>query len=520
MSAAASTKQKDGGFPPQIPYIIGNEACERFSFYGMRNILTAFLVSHLLVDVVASDREAAAKEIFHIFVMGVYFFPLLGGWLADRFLGKYRTIFWLSLLYCVGHLCLALFESQKAGFYLGLFLIALGSGGIKPCVSSFVGDQFDQSNKAKARVVFDIFYWAINFGSFFASLLIPLILQHYGPSWAFGVPGLLMALATLVFWLGRKQYRVTPPAPSDPHSFMRVVYSALFRSQGPRSGTVLAFIGVLLAVVSVLCWPFLGVVAAICLALVVLMLFGGIGAWIQLDQARALHPAEAVEGVRAVLRVLVIFGLVTPFWSLFDQKASTWILQARVMELPGWSWLTSASQMQALNPLLVVLLIPFNNILLYPFLARHGIVFSPLRRMTFGIALSGVSWVVVGAFQLALDSGAQLSILWQVLPYIILTLAEVFVSATGLEFAYSQAPTRMKGVIMSFWSLSVTIGSLWVLLVNAGVKSEGLTQAVSAGGISVTAFQMFFFAGFAFVAAAAFGLYVKRYPVADHYLKV
>jgi POT family proton-dependent oligopeptide transporter len=139
--------------------------------------------------------------------------------------------------------------------------------------------------------------------------------------------------------------------------------------------------------------------------------------------------------------------------------------------------------------------------------------------MTFGIALSGLSWVVVGAFQLAIDKGAQLSILWQVLPYIILTLAEVFVSATGLEFAYSQAPARMKGVIMSFWSLSVTIGSLWVLLVNAGVKSESVTQAVSAGGLSVTSFQMFFFAGFAFLAALAFGLYVKRYPVADHYLK-
>jgi POT family proton-dependent oligopeptide transporter len=300
---------------------------------------------------------------------------------------------------------------------------------------------------------------------------------------------------------------------------MRVVYSALFQTEGKKTGTMLTCIGILLSAVAILCWPILGVVAAICLALVLLLLFGGVGAWMQLDQARAMHPADAVEGVRAVLRVLVIFGLVTPFWSLFDQKASTWILQARAMDLPGWSWLTSASQMQALNPLLVVLLIPFNNMVLYPFLARRGIVFPPLRRMTFGIVLSGISWVVVGGFQLALDGGAQLSIIWQVLPYIILTLAEVFVSATGLEFAYSQAPARLKGVIMSFWSLSVTIGSLWVLLVNAGVKSETVTQAVSGGGISVTAFQMFFFAAFAFLAAVAFGLYARRYPVADHYLK-
>src|SRR5215216_3251749 len=120
--------------PKQIRYIIGNEGCERFSFYGMRNILTVFLVSSLLLYLPEGDRARAAKDVFHTFVIGVYFFPLLGGWLADRFLGKYHTIFWLSLVYCVGHLFLALFESNRMGFYAGLCLIALGSGGIKPCV--------------------------------------------------------------------------------------------------------------------------------------------------------------------------------------------------------------------------------------------------------------------------------------------------------------------------------------------------------------------------------------------------
>jgi proton-dependent oligopeptide transporter, POT family len=143
--------------PRQIPYIIANEGCERFSFYGMRNILTVFLVSSLLVHLPESERGAAAKDVFHTFVIGVYFFPLLGGWLADRFFGKYNTIFWLSLVYCAGHACLAIFESSRPGFYTGLFLIALGSGGIKPCVASFVGDQFDQTNKHRAKVVFDAF---------------------------------------------------------------------------------------------------------------------------------------------------------------------------------------------------------------------------------------------------------------------------------------------------------------------------------------------------------------------------
>ena len=138
--------------PRQVPYIIGNEACERFSFYGMRNILTPFLVSVLLLDAPAPERAGLAKDVFHSFVIGVYFFPLLGGWLSDRFFGKYNTVLWLSLVYCAGHACLALFEDNRAGFYTGVFLIALGSGGIKPLVSAFVGDRPDDEAFARHLV--------------------------------------------------------------------------------------------------------------------------------------------------------------------------------------------------------------------------------------------------------------------------------------------------------------------------------------------------------------------------------
>jgi hypothetical protein len=166
----------------------------------------------LLLFLPEAERTGEAKHVFHTFVIGVYFFPLLGGWLADRFFGKYNTVLWLSLVYCAGHACLAAFEDNVKGFYLGLFLIALGSGGIKPLVSSFVGDQFDQTNKDKAKLVFDAFYWIINFGSFFASLLMPIFLRDYGASVAFGIPGILMLIATLVFWSGRKKYVHVPPS--------------------------------------------------------------------------------------------------------------------------------------------------------------------------------------------------------------------------------------------------------------------------------------------------------------------
>lgn len=497
--------------PRQIRYIIGNEGCERFSFYGMRNILTVFLVTSLLTYLPEGDRASAAKDVFHTFVIGVYFFPLLGGWLADRFFGKYHTIFWLSLVYCVGQLCLALFVSNRIGFYVGLSLIALGSGGIKPCVASFVGDQFDQTNKHRAKVVFDAFYWIINFGSFFASLLMPIFLRSLGPSIAFGVPGVLMFISTFVLWIARKQYVMVPPAAPNPDSFLSVCRTAL--ASGTR-GRILAIIGTAAAIGSFLLIPKSGFVIAACLALVAVIGFGGIGVWMQLNAVRGQHPDEAIAGVRAVLRVLVLFALVTPFWSLFDQKASTWVLQADAMTKPNWF---QSSQMQALNPALVMLLIPFNNLVLYPMLRRFGYEVTALRRMTAGIAFAGLSWIVVGAMQVVLDRGNAFSIAWQVLPYTLLTLGEVLVSATGLEFAYSQAPLAMKSAIMAFWLLSVTIGNLWVLVVNAGVKNGGVIDFIKSNGFEVTAFQMFFFAAFAFAAALAFGLVARSYPVADHY---
>ena len=518
--------------PPQIKYIIGNEACERFSFYGMRNILVPFLISSVLLAYLPdqSAREGAAKDIFHSFVIGVYFFPLLGGWLSDRYFGKYNTVLWFSLIYCAGHACLAMFESNATGFYTGLFLIALGSGGIKPLVVSFCGDQFDQTNKDKAKLVFDGFYWIINFGSFFASLLAPLFLRHLGPVWAFGIPGVLMFIATVVFWLGRHKYVNVPPSGPDPDGFMGVVKSALLR-HGHGVGTVVAGIGVAVSVLMLVLWATgaaiwpeeWGFVITACLALGTLIGTVGWGASMQLERARGAHPDIAIDGVRAVLRILIVFALVTPFWSLFDQKASTWIIQGREMLIPHGEWwwpswlIQDAAQMQALNPLLVMLLIPFNNLVLYPGLRRLGFQVTALRRMGWGIAISGVSWIVAGVLQLWIDGGAQVSIAWQSLPYLLLTLGEVLVSATALEFAYSQAPMAMKGVIMAFWYLTSTFGGLWVLLTNATVRHPDVIGWITAQGWTENAFLMFFFAGFALVAALAFAAYARTYRMQEYY---
>ncbi len=516
---SATDTASSSRMPRQIPYIIGNEGCERFSFYGMRNILVSFLITSLLLQHITagSERELAAKDLMHTFMIGVYFFPLLGGYLADRFFGKYNTIIWFSLIYSAGHACLAMFEDSRTGFFTGLGLIALGAGGIKPLVASFVGDQFTKSNEHLAKIVFDGFYWIINFGSLFASLLIPLLLKNYGASVAFGVPGILMFIATVVLWLGRKKYVMVPPADiADPHSFSKVVRTAL-TTQRPgesRWGWWLAVAGVLMAIASFALIPMLGFVISFCIALVVLLVGVGGGAYLQLDRARSVHPDVAVDGVRGVLRILVAFALVTPFFSLFDQKASTWVIQGNAMTKPEWF---VSSQMQALNPALVMILIPFNNLVLYPMLKRLGWEPTALRRMTAGIAFSGLAWIVIGLIQVVMDGGEPMTIVWQVLPYALLTFGEVLVSATGLEFAYSQAPQAMKGVVMSFWNLTTTIGNLWVLLANAAVRNDTVTTNIATTGLSVTAFQMFFFAVFALIAALIFGLYARSYRVVDNY---
>jgi len=509
--------------PPQIKYIIGNEGCERFSYYGMRNILTTFLPLSILLAYLPDKgaKEAAASDIFHTFSMGVYFFPLLGGWLSDRFFGKYNTIFWFSLIYCAGHGCLSAFEDSRTGFFFGLFLIAFGAGGIKPLVASFVGDQFDQRNKHLAKAVFDAFYWIINFGSFFASALMPLFLRWWGPSVAFAIPGVLMFIATVVFWIGRHNYVRIPPAPPNPNSFLRVSRTALFASPS-KVGLAVAALGVVLSLVAIGFWvagflPLFKPQIIAALSLVFVTAFGAIGVSLELDRIRGKHSDEAIDGVRAVLRILIVFGLVTPFWSLFDQKASLWVYQGNTMEQPTWF---EPAQMQLVNPALVMLIIPFNNLVVFPWLKkrRGGRDLTSLGRMTTGMALTGMSWIVIGAIQLVLDSGTNMWIFWQVVPYLLLTTGEVLVSATGLEFAYSQAPLAMKGAIMSFWNLTVAVGNLWVLLANTTiVKNATVSAKIESTGLSTRAFLMFFFAIFMFLATLAFRAYSRRYRLTEHY---
>jgi proton-dependent oligopeptide transporter, POT family len=442
-ATAASIEATDNKFPSQIKYIVGNEACERYSYYGMRSILTVFMIQVLLM------QEAQATSTYHFFAAACYLFPLLGAFISDRIWGKYKTILYLSLVYCAGHAVLSIWET-KEGLYAGLALIALGSGGIKPCVSAHVGDQFKANQTHLLKKVYELFYFMINFGSFFSTIITPWTLKAYGPSIAFGIPGVLMFLATIVFWMGRNEFVHVPPTKSDGHGLFPVVISAFKNNSSRKPG----------------------------------MKF--------LDGAIKDHSQEQIEAVRAVFDIAKLFAAISVFWALFDQHGSSWVIQAMKMDLNFMGIEFEASQISAWNPIMVMGLIPLFSMGVYPMLDKMGWKTTPIRRMTLGMFVGAVAFAMVAVTQMFLDGGMKLNVMWQFFPYLVMTMAEVMISITGLEFAYTQAPRSMKSSVMSIWLLTVFFGNMLTAYVS---KLENLIPVASTGYFAFFAVLMAVFAG-------------------------
>jgi proton-dependent oligopeptide transporter, POT family len=399
--------------PKGIPYIIGNEAAERYSFYGMKAILVIFLTNFIMnangeLDVLDSTD---AKFWLHIFVFATYGISIVGAFISDILWGKFKTIMVLSVVYCIGHFVLALYETHY-GFLFGCTLIAIGAGGIKPCVSAHVGDQFDSTNKHLIEKMYNWFYFSINAGAVIAYITAePLLRNEYliskglNTSVAFGLPGILMVIATIVFWMGRKKFTSVKPAGW-----------ALYREE----------------------------------------LF-------------------SKKGLEMVLRLAPVFLFLSVFWSLFDQTGSAWVIQAdsdlmnKTINLGFVSFDFYPSQIGFFNPLLVVILIPVFTVILYPYL-RSKFNLNYISKMTIGMVLAAVSFALISWVQGKMDNGFEMTIAWQILGFFILTSAEIFVSISSLEFSYTQAPNSLKSLILSFWLLSTAIGNGFTALINFFIK--------------------------------------------------
>ncbi len=465
------TQSSANRWPAQIKYIVGNEACERFSYYGMRSILAGYITGAVLNGGLGQSADVST-EIIHMFVFVNYFMPLFGAWLSDKLIGRYHTILWVSLFYCAGHGVLACSDfvggvhGKLICLFTGLALIAFGSDGIKPCVSAFMGDQFKPDQGHLLQKAYGAFYWAINFGSFFSFLIIPWIKDRYGYSLAFGVPGILMGIATLIFWLGTKHYVRVPTSRETKHAgFFKVLWHALTSKRA-----------------------------------------AGQSFW---DGARERFSEKEIDAAKSVPPILFVFALVPVFWSLFDQTNSTWVLQGGKMvatELFGLK--IGAEQMQSMNPLMVMILVPLLTLGIYP---RLGRLASPLRRMSYGMFLAVASYLVVAAIQSRIEGGAQLSVLWQTVPYLILTTAEVLISTTGLEFAFREAAPELKSTIMSFWLLTVALGNLLVTAITKFLPGSG----PGADEASVSTGRFLLYAGMTFVVAILFSVIARFYNYRD-----
>jgi POT family proton-dependent oligopeptide transporter len=469
----------------------------------MNAILYIYCVSLYASQSLAPDASAdMATSTVHLFKTGVYAFPMIGAIIADRYLGKYKTILYFSWVYCLGHLVLSLTEGSFWGLGLGLALIAMGAGGIKPTVSANVGDQFGRSNWNLLERVYQIFYFMINFGSFFATLFIPLFKEWFGWSVAFAIPGIFMFIATIIFWMGRKEFVHIPAKPGGYLGLLDTVSSSLlFMILGSLFFTANQPFWVM-ASVSLCCFLAGAMVfsyrqrlerddgfLAVSIYMVrewlfdivgkkrpVLVVAGSSGSGMK-EFRQVTHRAnqefgeEAVDGVKAVMRIMSVFIMVSIFWALFDQHASSWIRQAQMMNLqvniPILGSITMLpSQIPSLNPVIVMILIPLWAYVCEPFLGKIGINMTPLRKMSLGMALASTSFVAVALLQAKIDGdpSTKVHVLWQLIPYILITLSEVLVSITGLEFAYSQAPNRMKSTVMGFWLLTVAFGNALVAL--------------------------------------------------------
>jgi POT family proton-dependent oligopeptide transporter len=365
-------------------------------------------------------------------------------------------------------------DDTRVGLAVGLTLIAVGAGGIKPCVSANVGDQFGPRNQHLLPKAFGWFYFSINFGSFFSTLLTPFLLEPHsestraflasnpgwweafrtidpntilafaetrlcpaiiplhGPRLAFGLPGVFMLLATVVFWLGR-------------HRFVRI----------PPAG--LAFV----------------------------------------------RETLSRPNLLLILGLLPIFLAEAIFWSLWDQTGSAWVLQAERMDLHFiFEW--RASQVQVVNPLFILLLIPVCTYALYPAISR---VFplTALRRIGLGLFLAVGSFLVTAWVEHQLVRGLQPNIGWQFLGFVVISLAEIMVSITCLEFAYTQAPTRLKSLIMSLNLMSISLGNAITSATNFLIQNpDGSSKLPGAS-------YFLFFAGLMLATAVAFIFVARRF---------
>ena len=486
MSATPSNTGLDNRMPAGIPYIVWNEFAERFCYYGVNAILAVYMTQHLHFG------QAQATVWQSLFKFGAYFFPLIGAIISDVFWGKYRTIMTLAMVYCAGCAVIAL-GSGPESLAGGLLLMAIGTGGIKPCVSTNVGDQFTEKNKHLIERGFSYFYLSINAGSSISIYFCPVWLDSYGPRVAFGIPAIAMFVATVVFWLGRRKFVVVPPA----------------MTKGANKGLLL-FLLALMPVLGIAGWVFSAVgpdyrtlaalltLMALLVAAAAICLKTGVKQKLPPELRSWMEEAFTGDALKQITGLaLIYYVFVAIFWALWDQSnGQTFTLQATsdlmdkhlfgfLSGVPAFAGLASyqmlPSQITVVNGLMILAMVPLFTFFIYPAMGRM-FALTPLRKIGIGLWVIAASFLPIAYVENQIMHGQVVSLWWQILGYVILTAAEVLISITALEFSYMQAPLKVKSFIMAAtYLLAVSIGNAFTAQVNSAMVKPLPAIDVAAG---------------------------------------
>ncbi|XP_047993013.1 peptide transporter family 1-like [Leguminivora glycinivorella] len=362
------SKVKDR-FPRIVIIIVMAEFCERFSYSGMRAFLTLYLRSKLGY----SDDEAT--ELYHVFSTFVYLFPIFGGIMADNYLGKFRTILYMMFVYAAGNLLVAVTAIPQLALpgrlctLLGLFLITVGTGGIKPCVTAFGGDQFRLPEQEKyLAVYFSVLYVNTCAGSLIAKSVSPILRSEvhcFGDkdcySLAFGAPGFVVLCSIVIFVSARNRYLIKKPQGNVVVDFVKCVTLGLknliLRRKKDKNSH-----------------------------------------W--LDSTQHQYDQRFIRDIKKTFSILMLFTVIPVFWALLDQMGSRWTLQATKVSGNLGFVTIKPDQLQVINPISIIILIPLLQKYVYPFFTRRNMLVNPLHKLTLGGVLAGIAFIVSAVMEI------------------------------------------------------------------------------------------------------------------------
>ncbi len=463
------------GHPRGLGLLFMTEMWERFSFYGLRPLLVLFMAAALADGGFGFDRPSASA-IVGIYAASVYLASLPGGWIADRWLGLRRAILIGAVLITSGHLSIGISGMAGAGvgkifFFLGLILIVLGTGLLKPNISAMVGDLYPQGG-ARRDAGFSIFYMGINSGALIGQLVTGYLGERVSWHWGFGAAGVGMLFGLLLFWL--KARSVLGPIGEDivrdPDPAVQAKRESTVRAYTFGGLGVLALVFVLASAGMITLNPqAIGGVMTFVLVGIAVAFFGFLFAFGGLTRDEKLRSG--------VIFVLFVFAAI--FWAAFEQAPTSLQLFANdFTDRSLFGFQIPATWFQTINSAFIIAFSPLFAAL-WLLLAKRNIDLSSPTKFALGLALAGVGFLIMifAANRVVASGGSVLvSPWWLIMSYMFQTMGELFVSPVGLSSMTKLAPRRYVGQMMGIWFLATSVGNLVAGLVGGHVDPTKLDQ--------------------------------------------